>query len=125
MRYKPHSYQTYATQFIINHPWCVLLLDMGLGKTVITLTAIRELIYDFFEIRRVLVVAPLRVARDTWPAELAKWQHLKPLTMQPVSGTPQQRRKALARPADIYVINRENLGWLVEQNTRPFDMLVL
>ena len=80
MRYKPHEYQTYATHFIVEHQEAALLLDMGLGKTVITLTAIDALVRDSFEVSRVLVIAPLRVARDTWPAEIGKWEHLSGLT---------------------------------------------
>ena len=76
MKYNPHEYQKYSTEFIINHPECGLFLDMGLGKSVITLTAIWELIYDYFEIRKVLVIAPLRVAQDTWSREIGKWEHL-------------------------------------------------
>ena len=87
MRYKPHEYQTYATHFIVEHREAALLLDMGLGKTVITLTAIDVLVRDSFEVRRVLVIAPLRVARDTWPAEIGKWEHLSGLTYAVAVGT--------------------------------------
>ena len=80
MRYKPHEYQTYATQFILDHPISAVFLQMGLGKSVITLTAIRDLVLDIFDVSRVLVIAPLRVARDTWPAEIRKWDHLSGLT---------------------------------------------
>ena len=80
MQYKPHDYQTYAAEFIIAHPACGLLLSMGLGKSVISLTALWELVLDYFEVGRILVIAPLRVARDTWPKEIEKWDHLKGLT---------------------------------------------
>ena len=80
MKYVPHDYQAYATDFILAHPEAAVLLDMGLGKSVITLTAIQELCLDAFEISRVLVIAPLRVARDTWPAEIQKWDHLRDLS---------------------------------------------
>ena len=79
MKYKPHEYQVYATEYILNHPIAAVLLDMGLGKSVITLTAIFDLTLDSFLVRKVLVIAPLRVARDTWPAEIEKWDHLKGL----------------------------------------------
>lgn len=95
MIYKPHDYQRYATDFILNHPIAAVLLEMGLGKSVITMTAIQELCLDRFEVGRVLVVAPLRVARDTWPAEIQKWDHLKGLTYSVAVGTVQERRAAL------------------------------
>jgi SNF2 family DNA or RNA helicase len=98
---------------------------MGLGKTVTTLTAIRDLMYDTFEVRRVLVVAPLRVARDTWPEEIRKWDHLKDLTCSVVVGNVAERRRALQRDADIYIVNRENLVWLYENSRLDFDMVVL
>ena len=87
MKYVPHDYQAYATDFILMHPEAAVLLDMGLGKSVITLTAIQELCLDAFEISRVLVIAPLRVARDTWPAELQKWDHLQGLSYSVAVGT--------------------------------------
>lgn len=125
MKYNPHEYQQQATQFIEQHDESALFLEMGLGKTVITLTAIRNL-FDDFAVDRVLIVAPLRVARDTWPTELRKWDHLSGLTYSVVVGTRSEREAALAADADIYIINRENLPWLV-QNVRgwPFDMVVL
>ena len=98
---------------------------MGLGKTVTTLTAIRDLMYDAFEVKRVLVIAPLRVARDTWPDELRKWDHLKELTCSVVVGTVAERRRALQQDADIYIVNRENLAWLYENSRLDFDMVVL
>lgn len=125
MKYNPHSYQRFAADFIIENPVSALLLDMGLGKTSITLTAINELIYDRFEVRRVLVIAPLRVARSTWSAEIGKWDHLKALRYSIVVGTASERRKALSKPADIYIINRENVEWLAEEAAPDFDMLVI
>lgn len=121
MKYNPHDYQRYAAEFIITHPISALLLDMGLGKTSITLTAINDLLFDRFEIHKVLVVAPLRVARDTWSAEIGKWEHLKNLQYSVVVGTAQERISALCIPADIYIINRENIQWLVEESGLPFD----
>lgn len=121
MKYNPHDYQRYAVEFIIAHPISALLLDMGLGKTSITLTAINDLLFDSFEIHKVLVVAPLRVARDTWSAEIEKWEHLKNLRYSVVIGTVQERISALCVSADIYIINRENIQWLVEESGLPFD----
>ena len=97
MQYKPHRYQEFAKEHIINHPVAALFLDMGLGKTVITLTAIKELMYERFEIQKVLVIAPLRVARDTWPAEIRKWNHLADLTYAVAVGT--QAESGRKRPA--------------------------
>lgn len=121
MKFIPHDYQRYAAEFIITHPISALLLDMGLGKTSITLTAINDLLFDSFEIHKVLVVAPLRVARDTWSAEIEKWEHLKNLRYSVVTGTAQERISALCIPADIYIINRENVQWLVEESGLIFD----
>lgn len=125
MKFMPHDYQKYAIEYIKSHPITALFLDMGLGKTVTTLTAIRDLMYDAFEVKRVLVIAPLRVARDTWPDELRKWDHLKELTCSVVVGTVAERRRALQQDADIYIVNRENLAWLYENNRLDFDMVVL
>ena len=127
MQYKPHDYQQYAINYILEHPIAAVILGMGLGKTSITLTAIEQLMYDSFEINKVLVVAPLRVARNTWSDEIHKWEHLKHLKYSIVLGTAADRKKALAADADIYVINRENLQWLVEQSgvSFDFDMVVL
>ena len=127
MRYKPHDYQQYAADFIITHPVSALLLDMGLGKTSITLTAINDLLFDSFEVHKVLVVAPLRVARDTWSAEIEKWEHLRELRYSVAVGSEQERISALLTPADIYIINRENIQWLVEESGIPldFDMAVI
>ncbi|MEN6350981.1 MAG: DEAD/DEAH box helicase [Syntrophomonas sp.] len=125
MKYVPHEYQKYAEQFIIEHPACGLFLDLGLGKTVVTLTAIHELIFNHFEITKVLVIAPLRVAQITWPKEIEKWDHLKGLKISKVLGTEKQRRLALKRKAHIYVINRENVVWLTKEKKWDFDMVII
>ena len=121
MNFSPHNYQAYAIDYIETHPIAAVLLDMGLGKTVISLTAIADLLFDSFEAHRILVVAPLRVARDTWPAEIAKWEHLQHLTYAVCVGTPKERRAALLSGADITIINRENLGWLIDSSGFDFD----
>ena len=121
MRYEPHDYQTYATEFILTHPASAIFLDCGLGKSVITLTAVFDLCLDSFLARKVLVIAPLRVARDTWPDELRKWDHLKGLLWSVAVGTEAERRAALTRDAFVYIINRENVQWLIEQSGLPFD----
>ena len=123
-----HDYQKYCVDFVEGKPQCALFLDCGLGKTVIALTAISHLLYDSFEVSRVLIVAPLRVARDTWIAELDKWEHLQGLRMERVIGTEKDRVAALSRRAELYVINRENVEWLVKHyagRRLPFDMLVI
>ncbi len=120
MKYVPHDYQAYATQFILDHPIAAVLLDMGLGKSVITLTAIHELCLERFEVRKVLVIAPLRVARDTWPTEIQKWNHLHDLTWAVAVGSPEERLRALRQNALVTIINRENVPWLVECG-EPFD----
>ena len=127
MKYIPHDYQAFAEDHILTHETAALFLDMGLGKTVITLTAVERLMYQTFEIRKVLVVAPLRVAKNTWPAEFRKWDHLEGLTWSVAVGTAEERLAALQRKADIYLINRENVPWLVEKSGLPFDydMLVI
>lgn len=127
MKYSPHSYQTYATEYIKNHPIAAVLLDMGLGKTSITLTALNDLLFDSFEIHKVLVIAPLRVAKNTWPAEIEKWEHLNGLIYSIVVGTVKERLAALRRQADIYIINRENVQWLILESEIPFnfDMVVI
>ena len=107
MKWQPHDYQRFALDFLLSHPVAALILDMGLGKTSVTLTAIAELLYDRFEIRKVLVVAPLRVARSTWPEELQRWDHLRHIRYSVVTGTPSERRAALLKPADVYILNRE------------------
>lgn len=127
MKFVPHNYQKYAIEHVIKHPACALLLDMGLGKTVITLTAIKELMHNYFDVYKVLIIAPLRVAKMTWSQELQKWDHLEGLTISKVLGTEKQRLKALNADADIYVINRENTEWLVNHYGKawPFDMVVI
>ena len=120
-----HDYQKYAVKFIEEHPTAALLLEMGLGKTITTLTAIDNLMYDMFEVRKVLIIAPLRVARDTWPAEIEKWEHLRHLTYSVAVGTPEERIDALERKADIYIINRENVDWLISHCYFDFDMVVI
>ena len=121
MRYEPHDYQQYAIQYIETHPIAAVLLDMGLGKTSITLTALNDLLFDRFLIRKAIVIAPLRVARDTWPDEIQKWEHLRSLHYSVAVGTEAERLAALKRQADIYIINRENVQWLVEESGIPFD----
>lgn len=125
MKYTPHAYQRYAAQFILDHPAAAVFLDCGLGKTVITLTAIRELLHDSFTVRRVLIIAPLRVARDTWPAEIRKWDHLSDLTYAVAVGNTAKRLAALRQKAEITIINRENVDWLVKNNTFDFDMIII
>ncbi len=121
MKYSPHEYQNFATEYILQKPIAAILLDMGLGKSVITLTAIFDLTLDSFQIRKVLVIAPLRVARDTWPAEITKWDHLKELNYTVAIGSEQERKTALMQKAQIYLINRENVEWLVTKSGMPFD----
>ena len=125
MKFIPHDYQQYAIDFIESHPTAAVLLDMGLGKTVITLTALNELLFDRFEISRVLVIAPLRVARNTWPQEIGKWEHLKHLRYSVVVGTEKERRDALRKQASLYIINRENVPWLVEKTDFSYDAIVI
>lgn len=125
MQYKAHEYQTYASEFILSHPVCALLFDLGLGKTVIVLTTLWELLLDRFEVGRVLIIAPKRVASATWPQEIEKWDHLKGITYSVVMGNERQRREALMRPAFVYIINRENVVWLIENGYFHFDMLVI
>ena len=127
MKYIPYSYQEYALKFILNSKAAGIFLDCGLGKTVITLTAIAELMHNRFEISKALVIAPLRVAENVWDVEAKKWGHLKHLRVAKVLGSEKKRIQALASNADIYVINRENTKWLVDYYKKdwPFDMLVL
>lgn len=127
MKFKPHGYQEYAIQHVIKVPGSALFLEMGLGKTVITLTALEALKNDYFDADKILVIAPLRVADDTWARESQKWDHLKHLRISKILGTAVQRKKALAADADVYVINRENVPWLVAQtgNSWPFDTVVI
>jgi SNF2 family DNA or RNA helicase len=121
MKYEPHDYQSYATGFILTHPIAAVLLDMGLGKSVITLTALFDLCLDSFQVRKVLVIAPLRVARDTWPTEIKKWSHLRGLTWSLAVGSEIERKAALQQDAFVYIINRENIQWLIEDSGLPFD----
>ena len=127
MEFKPHDYQKYAIEFIESHPIAAVILQMGLGKTVCTLTAIEHLMYDTFEVSKVLIVAPLRVAKVTWSDEIDKWDHLSHLTYSVAVGSEKERLLALKKKADLYMINRENLQWLIEKSGLPFDydMVVL
>lgn len=127
MKFVPHSYQRYAIERIIQDNFLGLFLDMGLGKTVITLTAINDLKFNRWAVSRCLVVAPKKVAEATWSHEAEKWDHLRHLKIVPVLGSLKKRVQALHTPGDIWVINRENVPWLVEyfRNNWPFDMVVL
>ena len=127
MIYKPYHYQAYATQWIIDKKKSALFLEMGMGKSVSTLTAILELLYDYFDVAKVLVIAPLRVASTTWEDEVEKWDHLKELRISKVLGSEKQRVAALYKKADVYIINRENVTWLVNwfDVDWPFDMVVI
>ena len=127
MKYAPHNYQKFATDFIINHPVSAVLLEMGLGKSVISLSAINELMLDYFDVSRTLVIAPLRVANSTWPDEIKKWDHLKHLNYSVVIGSEKERLDALRKPAHIYLINRENVDWLITKSgvSWKFDMVVI
>lgn len=127
MNYQPYAYQDHAEEHILTHPGAGLFLEMGLGKTVITLTAIDRLLFDHCEVSRVLVIAPKRVAEDTWTTEAGKWDHLRHLRISKVLGSERERIAALRAKADIYVINRENVAWLIAQYATgfPFDMVVV
>ena len=130
MKYVPHAYQAFCINYIKTHPVSALFLDMGLGKTVITLTAIRDLILDELLVTKTLVIAPLRVARDTWPAETRKWDHLNDLDISVIVGDLRVRESAVSKSALIYIINRENIKWLVEYYERngirwDFDCVVI
>ena len=127
MKYCPHEYQRYAIEYIVSHPIAAIFLDCGMGKSSITLTAVMDLMFDRFEIGKVLVVAPLRVARNSWPDEIEKWDHTRFFTYSVVAGPEKERKKALDKRADITIINRENVQWLVEKSGYPFnyDMLVV
>ena len=126
MLYRPYDYQKTATRWILDHPRCGLFLDMGLGKTVSTLTAVQQLIDDC-EIEKVLVVAPKKVAETTWTTEAEKWEHLAGLRVVKVMGTEKQRKLALDRPGDVYVIGRDSFVWLcgIYGGMLPFDVLVI
>lgn len=121
MRYSPHEYQRFVIDYIKKNPIAAVFLDMGLGKTSITLTALNDLLFDSFDVHRILVVAPLRVARNTWSSEIRKWEHLQDLQYSIVVGTEKERMSALEKKADIYIINRENVQWLVEKSGKKFD----
>ena len=121
MTYTPHDYQQYASDFIETHPVAAILLACGLGKTIITLTALSNLLFDSFVVHKVLIIAPLRVARDTWPSEIGKWDHLQLLRTSVAVGSTAERIIALERKADLYIINRENVQWLIEESALPFD----
>lgn len=127
MIYEPYPYQQYCAARIVADAAVGLFLDMGLGKTVITLDAINTLRYDRWAVQRVLIIAPKKVAEGTWTKEAQKWEHLRHLRISAVLGSQQKRLRALATPADIYVINRDNVTWLVDyfKNAWPFDMVVL
>lgn len=127
MRFVPHGYQRYCITRIIQEEALALFLDMGLGKTVITLTAVCDLIFNRFLVSRCLVIAPKKVAEDTWTREQDKWDHLNMLKIQPVLGAKEKRIRALNSPGNIFVINRENVPWLVDhyRNDWPFDMVVI
>lgn len=127
MIYTPYDYQKKAYDWIIEHPGAGLFLKMGLGKTIITLTAINDLIYDMFDISRALVIAPLRVAESTWVQEAAKWEHLQGLTIVRALGAESRRIQAIESGMDVTVINRENVEWLVSKYQKhwPFDMVVI
>ena len=125
MKFIPHDYQKYAIRYIEEHPVAAVLLDMSLGKTVITLTALNDLLFDSFKAHRVLVIAPLRVARQVWIGEIGKWDHLRDLRCSVAVGTEKERLEALKAEADIYVINRENVQWLVEDVPFDFDTVVV
>ena len=127
MQFIPHNYQTFCIEKLLELPAVGLFLDMGLGKTVTTLTAIKELKYYRFQVYKVLVIAPKKVAEATWSKESAKWDHLQCLRVSTVLGSRTKRERALACPADVYVINRENVEWLVDyyRNAWPFDMVVV
>ena len=122
-----HGYQRFAAEFILEHPLSAILLDCGCGKTIITLTAIKDLLHDLFDVGKVLVICPIRVA-DVWTEEIGKWEHLKGLRYSVCVGTESQRRYGLAQDADIYIINRDVVSWLVENysgSAWKWDMLVL
>ena len=125
MKFIPHDYQKCAVAFIEKNEIACLLLDMGLGKTVITLTALKHLL-DNGVVRRILIVGPLRVARDTWPAEIKKWDHLKGLKYSVAVGSTLKRIEAINdKTAQIVIINRENVDWLIKHNSFDYDMVVI
>lgn len=121
MQYNPHEYQKYAIDFIETHPQAAVLLECGLGKTSITLTALNDMLFDSFDVHKVLIIAPIRVCKNSWAAEIDKWEHLKEITYSLVLGSREQRLAALEKKADLYIINRENVQWLIESSGMPFD----
>lgn len=125
MKYNAHNYQVYATEFILEHPVCCLMLDCGMGKTVVTLTALWELVLDSFDSGRVLIIAPKRVAETVWKQEIEKWEHLTGLTAVRVLGSAAERRAALQKRASVYIINRENLVWLTKNTPWNFDTVIV
>lgn len=127
MKLTLHNYQVVAKDFIIGHPYAAVILDMGMGKTATTLSAVNELMFDRFEVTKVLVIAPLRVANTVWSDEIEQWAELRHLRYSKIVGNPKQRKVALQKDADIYIVNRENLPWLVEQCSPYFkwDMVVI
>ena len=125
MNFRPHDYQNYAIEYIKEHPIAGVFLSMGLGKTIISLTAIADLLFDSFEVHKTLIIGPLRVARDSWPMEISKWEHLQHLTYTVAVGNLSERKAALKRQADITIINRENVQWLVESGNFDYDMVVI
>ncbi|MGT2712664.1 DEAD/DEAH box helicase [Streptococcus oriscaviae] len=127
MKLSLHDYQEVTKDFIIGHPYAAVILDMGMGKTATTLSAVNELMFDRFEVTKVLVIAPLRVANTVWSDEIEQWAELRHLRYSKIVGTPKQRKEALQKDADIYIVNRENLPWLVEQCSPYFkwDMVVI
>ena len=129
MEFKAHAYQQYAINYIEGHPIAALFLECGLGKTIITLTALHSLMLDSFTVKRCLIVAPLRVARDTWPAEIAKWDHLEGLTYEVAVGSEKERLEAISRAmkkgSRLVIVNRENVPWLIKNTPWIYDMVVL
>ncbi|MBR3175318.1 MAG: ATP-dependent helicase, partial [Oscillospiraceae bacterium] len=121
MKFIPHEYQRYAIDYIVSHPISAILLGCGLGKTSIALTAIDEMLHDRFLIRKALVVAPIRVCQNSWPDELRKWDHLRDISWALAVGTQAERLAALRENAELTIINRENLAWLIEDSGVPFD----
>ena len=122
-----HEYQRYGVKFIIEHPYCGLFLDCGLGKTVTTLTALNCLMYCELEVRNCLIIAPKRVAETVWDSEINKWDHLKHLSISKIIGSEKERLAALAKPADIHIISRDNIVWLcsIYGGNLPYHMLIV
>lgn len=127
MKFVPHDYQRYCINRLLSDRALGLFLDMGLGKTVITLTAVNDLRYNRFLVKKALVIAPKKVVEDTWTREAQKWDHLNMLRVVPVLGAAARRIRALNSPGDVYVLSRDNVAWLVEyyRNNWPFDMVII